>query len=164
MKNMRSALMGATLLAVPALLAGCAGSPAQPPRIARIAPEELERLLPQPAPNLSLEAIVALSNNGEPPDSIIARIRDSRSRYALTPAQIVELSGKGVSLKVLDYIYHAQQQALRDSVADELNQRARKQQQEIQRLQRELDRRPYYSEPWPYLPYGYGYPYSRPYW
>ena len=153
-------------MAMLALLAGCAGSPAHtaPPQIARIAPAELERLQPQPAPDLALEEIVALSKNGTPPEAIIARIRDSHARYALTPAQIVELSGKGVSLKVLDYIYNTQLQELRDSVADELNQRQRKQQQEIQNLQRELNRRPYYSDPWPYPPYGYGYPYSRPYW
>lgn len=149
-----------------ALLAGCAGSPAQnaPPQITRIAPGELERLLPQPAPNLSLDEIVVLSRNGEPPAAIIAKIRSSHSRYQLTPAQIVDLNRRGVSLEVLDFIYNAQQQALRDNVADELNQRERKQQEEIQNLQRELNRRPYYADPWPYPPYGYGYPYSRPYW
>ncbi|HEY3327712.1 MAG TPA: hypothetical protein VGK14_11170 [Novimethylophilus sp.] len=149
------------------LLAGCASSPSShdnPSKIDRITPEQLDRLLPQPAPHLSLDDIVALSGSGEAPEAIIARIRDTHSSYALTPAQIVELNRKGVSTRVLDHIYNAQQQAIRDGMADELNQRERKQREEIQRLQRELQRRPYYSDPWPYPPYWYGYPYPRPYW
>lgn len=158
---MRFAVIIMTLLV---LLQGCAGNPPAESKIARISPEEVNRLLPQPAPHLSLDEIVGLSMGGESPEAIIARIRDTHSSYALTPAQIVELNRKGVSTRVLDHIYNAQQQAIRDSVADELNQRERKQREEIQSLQRELKRRPYYSDPWPYPPYWYGYPYPRPYW
>jgi hypothetical protein len=159
---MRNTILMAGML----VLAGCAGTPVQDaqPKVVRITPQELERLMPQPAPNLSLDEIVTLSKNGTPADTIIARIRDTHSRYALTPSQMVELHQKGVSLKVLDYIAEAQQQAVRESVADELNQRARKQQEEIQALQRELRMRPYYYDPWPYPPGWYGYPYPRPYW
>ncbi len=159
---MRKALLITIMLG----LAGCAGSPVQDaqPKVVRISPQELERLMPQPAPNLALDEIVALSKGGAPPDTIIAKIRDSHSRYTLTPSQAIELHQKGVSPKVLDYIAEAQQQAVRENVADELNQRARKQQEEIQALQRELRMRPYYYDPWPYPPYWYGYPYPRPYW
>lgn len=150
------------ILAVLALLAACAGNPSQqtPPRIYRISPQELDRLMPKPVPNLSLDEIVRLSQNQESPDAIIARIRESHSAYNLTPAQIVELNRKGVSMQVLDYIFNAQQQVLRDSLADEFNQRERKHQQEIATLQRQLTSQPY-CDPFLMYPYPYGYPYWR---
>lgn len=153
-------------MAAAALLAGltsCAGTPRQEPRIARITPEELARLAPASAPHLSLDEIVALAHAGTPPAAIIQKIRDSGSRYRLTPADIVELAGKGVSLEVIDFMVEAEQQALRDAMAEEMNQRDRKRQEEIQRLQRELSRRPTYYEPWPYPPYWHD-PFYRPYW
>lgn len=159
---MKHGLLG--LLAGLAALAGCAGNPhQQPPAIARLTPAELERLVPAPTPSLGVDEIVALSKSGTPPATIIARIRDSRSSYRLTPREIVELAGRGVSVEVLDAMHAAGQQALRDAIADEVNQREEKQRLEIQRLQRELTRRPYYYDPWPYPPYWHD-PFYRPYW
>lgn len=145
-----------------ALLAGCASAPSPEPKIARISPEELERLMPQPVPNLTLEEIVRLSQAGEPAESIIVKIRDTYSSYALTPEQIVELNRKGVSMRVLDYIFSAQQQALRDSMADEFNQRERKHREEVEALKLELMQEPYFYDPfWPQYPYS---DYSHHYW
>lgn len=142
------------------LLAGCAGNPAHDnqPKIARISPEELDRLVPKPVPNLALDEIVRLSQAGEAPAAIIAKIRDSHSSYVLTPEQLIDLNRKGVSLQVLDYIFNAQQQAIRDSMADEFTQRERKHQTEVDALKRELMMRPYLYDPfWPPYPY-YSYP------
>lgn len=145
-----------------ALFAGCASSPSQPtpPRVYRISPEELDRLIPKPMPSIALEEIVRLSQSGESPDAIVAKIRESHSTYHLVPAQIVELNRKGVSMQVLDYIFNAQQQALRDSLADELNLRERKHRQEVEALKSQLLRQPYCDPFWMY-PYPYGYPYGR---
>lgn len=157
-------------LTVLVLLSGCAGNPPVSegkPEIARITPEELERLLPKPTPNLSLDEVIRMSKDGEAPEAIIARIRDSHSSYALTPSQMIELNRQGVDGKVLDHIQAAQAQAMRDAFADELNQRERVNQEKIKALHRELMWWPYYYDPyWSYPfrydnPYGYPHPYWR---
>ncbi len=137
-------------------LTGCATTPVQPPQVQRISPEELERIMPKPVPNLTLDEIVTLSKANTPPEQIIDKIKVSNSRYDLTPSQAVELSKKGVSDKVLDYIYQAREQAVRDGFADEINKREKDKLAEQEKLKRELRLRsqPYYD---PYFGYG-------PYW
>lgn len=149
-------------LAFALLLAGCASTPSQEqqPKISRLTPEELDRLMPKPVPNLSLDEIVRLSQSGEKPEAIIARIRETHSGYNLTPAQIVELNRKGVSMEVLDFMFNAQQQALRESVTDEFNQREQRHQQDMDALKRQCMNRLYCDPFWAY-PYPYGYPYWR---
>ena len=51
----------AVQLAMVLFIAGCASTPPQAPQIQRISPEELERIMPKPVPNLTLEEIVKLS-------------------------------------------------------------------------------------------------------
>jgi len=158
-RNLRATLL---LLAL-ALLPSCAGTPAAPdgaaPKIERISPEELQRILPKPAPNLSLDEITSLSKQGAGAEAIIAKIRETGSRYDLTPSQMIELSKQGVDAKVLDAIHAAREQAMRDGVADEINRREKEHRQEVDKLQRQLLLRPYcpyYYDPfWPH-PYGYG--------
>lgn len=158
MKFLRTKWMA---LAAMVLLTGCAGTPVHEPqpKIARLTPEELDRLMPKQVPNLSLDAIVQLSQSGENPDAIISRIGETRSEYVLTPQQIIELNRKGVDMKVLDYMFNAQQQALRDSIADEFNQRELKNTQEIEALRRELMNERFDCDP--FWAYPYGYPYWR---
>jgi hypothetical protein len=155
-------------LTVLALLSACAGNPpaSEAPKIARITPEELERLLPKPTPNLSLDEVIRMSKAGEAPEAIIATIRDSHSSYALTTSQMIELNRQGVDGKVLDHIQAAQEQAMRDAFADELNQRERVNQEKIKALQRELMWWPYYYDPFWGYPFRYDYPYGypHPYW
>ena len=141
-------LLGAALS-----LAGCATTPMQQPPVARISPEELERIMPKPVPNLSLDEIIALSKANTPADQIIDKIKGSNSHYDLTPSQAVDLSKRGVDGKVLDYIYQAREQALRDGFADEINKREKDKVLEQEKLKRELRMRsqPYYD---PF--YGYG--------
>lgn len=111
------------IMLLPLLLVGCAANSVQPPKIERISAEELEKLMPAPAANLTLEQIVEMSQHGMAPDEIIAKIRASQSGYVLIPSQVIDLAGRGVSPKVLDYIHVAHEEALRDSCADEINRR-----------------------------------------
>ena len=130
-----------------ALLAGCATT-APPPRVERISPEELERIMPKPVPNLTLDEIVQMSKAGTPaPD--------------LTPSESVELSRKGVSAEVLDYIHQAHEQAVREGFADEINKREKEKRLEQERLRREYQLRyqPYYDPFW-YGGYGFGPPWG----
>jgi hypothetical protein len=148
------------------LLNGCATTPEQPPQIHRISAEELERIMPKPIPNLSLDEVVLLSRNKVPADEIIQKIKDSQSQYALTPSQLLDLSNKGVDQKVLDYMYTAHEQAVRDSFAEELNKREQNNLKEQQKLKRQYQlRQPYYDPWWGYSrsPYwGYPSPYYGP--
>lgn len=158
--QLRTFIMGMLLL----LLSACASTPQQPPQIQRISPEELERILPKPVPNLSLDEIVRLSQAGTSAELIIEKIKATDSHYDLTPSQSVDLSNKGVSAKVLDYIHSSREQALRDGFANEINKRESARKTEQQRLKREYESRSqpyYYYDPF-YDPFwGYGY---RPYW
>lgn len=148
------------------LLAGCATTPAEPPQIQRISPEELERILPKPVPNLALEEIVRLSKAGESADAIIGKIRESQSRYELTPSQAIDLHRQGVDARVLDHMQAAREQALRDSLADEINKREREHKKKEDALKRESQLRPYpYYDPfWPHPYWRYPYFPHRYYW
>lgn len=145
-----------------ALLSGCATTGTQENThrnisIERISPEELEKLIPQPVPNLPLSELVELSKSGVSADELIDKIKQSGTRYALTPSETIDLNKQGVDSKVLDYLYSAQQEALRDSFADEFNRREAEHRKQIDQLMQELLRRPYYYDPfWP-APYGHGY-------
>lgn len=148
---------GITLIAM-LVLAGCATTAPQEPQIQRISPEELEQIMPKPVPNLTLDEIVRLSKEGSSPEQIIEKIKSSNSRYDLTPSQSVELSKQGVDAKVLDYMYAAREQALREGFADEINKREKEKKLEQDKLKRDYQWRSqqYYDPFW-----GYGY---SPYW
>lgn len=153
------------LIAVAALsLAACATASAPPeggPGIARLSPEELERLLPRPDPKLSTADLVALSKQGASAKDIIARIKQSGSRYALSASQAIELHAQGLSTEVLDYIQSAREQELRDRLAEEINRREQRHAEELRREQ-ELRRNELYYDPWwPGHP-GYGWSYGYP--
>lgn len=147
------------VLLVP-LLAACAAQPARP-QITRISPEALAQMLPQPQANLSLEEIVDLGRQGVPADDIIDRIRKSGSGYALTPSQVLDLARRGVDVRVLDHIQSAQQQALQQGYADELNRREQRHREELDALRQQLLSRPYWGPAWGYDPFWGPYP---PYW
>lgn len=146
------------------LLTACATTQQQEPQVKRISPEELERIMPKPVPNLTLDEIVALSKQGTPPEQIIEKIKASNSRYDLTPSEVVRLTQQGVDPKVLDYIHKTHESALRENMADEINKREKQRQQELERLEREYRLRQFhYYDPWwgywgpgPYWRYPYG--------
>lgn len=139
-------------------LAGCAGNETKAVKIDRITPEELAKIMPQPVPTMSLEAIVEQTKQGKTPDNIIANIQASNSRYELTPSQTLALSRQGVDVKVLDYIHQSNELAKQNAVADEINKREQAKAIAEKQLEQErnLYRGPYYNDPF-YYPY-YGYP------
>lgn len=147
-------------------LAGCATAPAAPdsgPAIARITPEELARLTPKPEAKLSTGELVRMSKDGATTDAIIARIKETGSRYDLGAAQLIELHAQGLSAEVLDYIQAARAQELRDRAAEEINQRERRHAEELQREQQLRRDSIYYYDPWrPAYP-GYGPNYGPPF-
>lgn len=151
------AMIRPTVIFILLTLSACATTQQQEPQVKRISPEELERIMPKPAPNVTLEEIVALSKQGTPADQIIEKIKASNSHYDLTPSQAVELSRQGVDAKVLDYIHQSRENALRDSFADEINKREKQKRDEQERLKREYRAAPYY-DPW------WGYWGPGPYW
>ena len=138
-------------LAALVLVASCASTPPQVPQIQRISPEELERIMPKPVPNLTLDEVVKLSQANVPADEIIQKIKDSQSQYNLNPSQILELSQKGVDTKVLEHIQAVHEQAVRDSFAEELQKREKDKLLEQEKLKREYQMRyPYYDPFWGY--------------
>ena len=145
-------------------LLGCATASAPPSAaIARLSPEDLARLMPKPEPKLPLTEIVRMSKEGATAKDVIARIKETGSRYALSASQAIELHAQGVSVEVLDYMQSAREQELRASLAEEINQREQRHADELRREQ-ELRRDSYYYDPWwpPYPGYGwnYGYPFA----
>ena len=144
-------------------LLGCATASAPPDAvrgIARLSPEDLARLLPKPAPKLPLAEIVRMSKQGAAAADIIAKIKESGSRYDLSASQAIELHRQGLSVEVLDYIQSAREQELRAALVEEINQRELRHAEELRREQ-ELRRNLYYYDPWwPGHPgWGYGYPF-----
>ncbi|MCB5190392.1 hypothetical protein LG198_06610 [Methylobacillus arboreus] len=151
-------LASAALIGSLVLLAGCATTEQKKePQIQRISAEELEKLLPQPTPFITYDELVRLSKAGTSPDEVIAKIKESNSRYDLTPSKALELSKQGVDAKVLDYIYSSREQALRDGFAEELNKREKDKVIEQERLRREYQWR--YRNYDPFWGPGFG-----PYW
>jgi hypothetical protein len=154
-----------TVICSAVLLAGCAttdttNKPSINNKIERISDAELEKLIPKPAPNLELAQLVQLSRSGMSADDLIARIQQSGTHYALLPSEVIELNKQGLDSKVLDYLYNAQLQALRDGVADDINRREAAHRKQTDQLMQELLRRPYFYDPfWPSAyPYRHGYP------
>jgi hypothetical protein len=132
-------------------------------KIDRISEEELARIMPKPIATLSLDDLVSLTKRGVTADALIEKIRISNSSYDLTPSQIVDLNKQGVDNKVLDYIHTSRELALRNNVAEEINQREKakraeldklKQQQLLERQQRMYD--PFCGYSYYGNPYGYG--------
>jgi len=152
---------------------GCATTAAPPgaaPAIARLSPEDLARMLPKPDPKLPPAELVRMSKEGATAADVIARIKQTGSRYALSPSQAIALHAQGLSAEVLDYIQSAREQELRATLAEEINQREQRHAEELRREQ-ELRRDSFYYDPWwPAYP-GYGWrqgypfhPYGGFYW
>lgn len=152
-----------------ASLFGCVTATAPPgagPPIERISPEELARIMPAPRPSLSLADIVRMSEEGASAGNVIAKIRETGSRFELSPSQAVDLHAQGVAKEVLDAIQSAHEQAVRDRIADEINQRESRHAEQIRREQEMRLNSYYYYDPWlrGYPGYGWGYGYLfRPY-
>lgn len=139
------------------LLSGCATQGQQASQIDRISEAELARIMPKPVATLSLDDIVKLTKDGATADQVIEKIKVSGSSYDLTPSQSVTLSKQGVDNKVLDYIHVSREQAVKNSVADEINKREKIKRTELEKLKRQ--QRLFYDPFCWHYPYGF-YPYG----
>jgi PBP1b-binding outer membrane lipoprotein LpoB len=148
------------------ILAGCASTGTKPGQVERITPEELAKLIPPPVATVSLDEIVADSKAGISSEDIIAKIKNSNSRYELSSTQVLDLNKQGVDAKVLDYIQQSNELAKQNIIAEEMNKREQEKMAAKKQLQREraLNNNRYYDPYWgsrfggfyghPY--YGYG--------
>ncbi|WP_091472456.1 hypothetical protein [Methylophilus rhizosphaerae] len=153
-------------LLIAASLAGCASQPAQPVQIDRISPEQLAALVPPAQAKLSLDEIVVMSKQGKSDAEIIEAIKQSDSRYSLTPSDMLAWYQKGIAKGVLDYMQQANALAEQNAIADEINKREKARAEAELRLKRERDiARMRSMDPWFYGPGFYGGPWGyRPYW
>lgn len=132
------------------LLAGCASTGNKPSQVERITPEELAKLIPPPVATVSLDEIVTDSKAGKSADEIIAKIKNSNSRYELSPTQVLDLNKQGVDVKVLDYIQQSNELAKQNAIAEEINKREKEKAAAKKQLQREraLNHNRYYDPFW----------------
>ena len=156
----KSRLLIPMILAL-AMLTGCASTGSNAGRVERITPEELAKILPAPVATIPLSEIVTDSKQGKKADEIIAKIKASNSRYALTPSQVLNLNQQGIDIKVLDYIQQSNELAQQNAIAEELNKREKEKRatQKLLNQQRDLNRN--YNNRY-YDPFFGGF-YGRPY-
>lgn len=154
------------MVAAISLLSACASQPPQPLQIDRISPEQLSALVPPAQSTLSLDEIVSLGRQGKSDVEIIDAIKQSQSRYALTPSEVLSWHQKGISKGVLDYMQQANALAEQNAIADEINKREKARVESEAKLKRERDAARLRSmDPWFYGPGYYGGPWGyRPYW
>lgn len=152
-------------LAILISLSACATQPrpeAGSPKIDRISPEALAKIIPQTSAKLRLEDLIKLSQAGESPEQIIEKIRTSNSMYDLTPSQTLELSRQGVDAKVLDFIHQQRELALQNNLADEINRREQQKQIELKQLKNRMWQQQRFYDPYcrfgryGFSPYGFG--------
>lgn len=143
------------------LITGCATTGEnQQNTIARITPEELAQLMPAPIATVTLDQIVSDSKQGRSPDEIIAKIKESNSRYDLTSSQVLDLNQQGVHISVLDYIQESNERAKQNAIADEMNRREKEKVALQKQLQNEQLRRNQFFDPFwgPRHRFFYGHP------
>jgi len=147
------------------ILSGCASvGQTQKSEIERITPEELAKLLPPAVATVTLEEIVAHSKQGLSAETIIAKIKESDSRYELSSSQILDLSKQGVEVKVLDYIQQSNELAKQNAIAAEMNRRQQENAEVKQALSRERLRRHRYYDPFWGPSFYYRHRFPRDYW
>ncbi|MCX7887016.1 MAG: glycine zipper domain-containing protein [Verrucomicrobiae bacterium] len=96
------AAVGGALGAVTGGLIGHAMDSQQRETLARQSPQTLQRI--EQGQPLGLADIKAMSKAGVSDEVIISQIRNSRTVYRLTTAEIIDLKESGVSQKVIDFM------------------------------------------------------------
>lgn len=133
---------GAFALSFLMLLTGCASTPPDgtaTPKLARLSPEELQRLAPD-APKIGFPELVLMAKSGLKSEAIIARLKETNTRLDPSPSQVLDLTRQGVPVAVLDYLHEARERALRADLATLLAERDQKHAKELeaQRQQEQL--------------------------
>lgn len=131
------------LLLTLASLVGCATvgtqeAPKQAQKIDRLTEAQLAEILPAPVSQLSFESLVAMSQEGLSAEELIAKLKETETAYDLTPSQMLDLSQKGVDVKVLDYLHESRMKTLSRKLTDVVSEREKKKNDEIALLKREL--------------------------
>ena len=132
------------------ILSGCASTGTQAGKVERITPEQLAKLIPPAVATISTDEIIADSKAGKSSEDIIAKIKNSNSRYELTSSQVLDLNKQGVGAKVLDYIQQSNELAKQNAIADEMNKREKEKVAAKKQLQRErtFNNNQYYDPFW----------------
>lgn len=143
-------------------LTACVSTP-RDTEVYRLTSEELAELTVPAVPTLSLDEVIKFSQQKMSADEIITKLKESHSQYELTPSQIINLSRQGVDVKVLDFIQMEREKARLNRLADEINQRERVNQEEKNKLERQLQRSYRYYDPF-FDPFYYPYRGNRLFW
>jgi len=151
-----------SIVAALLLLAGCASNPpdgSATPKLARLSPEQMQRLAPD-APKIGFPELVLMAKSGMKAEAMIERLKETHTRLDPTPSQVLDLTRQGVPVAVLDYLHEAREKALRDDVAAMLNERDQQQAKEVDaaRQQERLRSTPVYD---PFWGPRFGWPYYR---
>lgn len=101
-KEAMGAAVGAALGGITGGVIGHAMDAQQRETLARQSPQTLQRI--EHGQPLGLADIKALSKAGISDEVIISQIRNSRTVYRLTTAEIIDLKDSGVSQKVIDFM------------------------------------------------------------
>lgn len=96
------ALIGGAIGAITGGLIGRSMDQQQHETLQKTSPQTLQRI--EAGQPLGLADIKALARAGLSDDIIISQIRQSRTAYRLTTAEIIELKEAGVSEKVIDFM------------------------------------------------------------
>jgi uncharacterized protein YcfJ len=99
------ALIGGAIGALTGGIMGNAMDQQQRETLSRQSPQTLHRL--EQGQPLGLADVKALSKAGVGDDVIISQIRQSRTAYRLTTAEIIDLKDAGVSEKVIDFMINS---------------------------------------------------------
>lgn len=120
------------------LLSACA-TVTEPRIIERLPDQEIKAPPPPPLPTLSHDDLVRLAKQGLAADSIIGRIKESRTRLRLSASEILSLKTQGVPLAVLDHLLDSDRLATADDCTAQMNQRSEEariaQQQAVQQAE-----------------------------
>lgn len=104
------------------VLSACA-TPAPPRIVERLPAAEASPPPPPPLPVLIQADLVRLAKQGLSTESIVGRIKESRTRMRLSATDVLSLKTQGVPLAVLDYLLDSDRLATADDCTMQINRR-----------------------------------------
>lgn len=132
----RVTLMGLLLV----MITACASTaPVKEVTIDRVSPEQLASMTKPAPPAKPLQEIANMMKMGATDQQVIAEMKATQSRYALTPSEVIYWHAQGISQAVLDDMQQANQLAIQNQLADTMNQRAKERAEAEATLKRQRD-------------------------